>query len=70
MKRYPYRSVQEVEDALAHLLKALTLLEASRRHAATPEAWALLNEQTRHVEEAYYWLRDLRAEMRDGPDES
>jgi hypothetical protein len=59
--------VGEIEDMIAHQLRLLVLLEEARRHAATPDEWHRLNAQTRHAEQVYDWLRDLRREMRDGP---
>jgi hypothetical protein len=69
-RRTSYRVVGEIEDMIAHQLKLLILLEEARRSAATPGEWRRLNEQTRHAEMVYNWLRDRRAEMRDGTPES
>jgi hypothetical protein len=72
--RHAYLEVQRLEDMVAHALELLRLLEAARRAARTPAEWHLLNEQTRHAEALYNYLRDRRVAMRDestdGPQES
>lgn len=68
-ERWPYRTIQELEDAIAHALALCVSLEEARRHARTPAEWDRLNAQGRHAEAIYDWLRDMRGQMRREPPE-
>jgi hypothetical protein len=66
-RRYPYRAVGEIEDAIAHQLALDAELRRSRKKAQSPVDWAYLDEQVRHAEAVLAWLIALRGEMRQGP---
>lgn len=68
-RRYPYRAVGEIEDAIAHQLALDAELRQSRKQAKTPADWAYLDAQVLHAEAVLAWLIALRAEMRLGPGE-
>jgi hypothetical protein len=67
--RYPYRAVQEIEDAIAHQLALDAELRRSRKNARTPTDWAYLDAQVRHAEAVLVWLVTLRTEMHPRPGE-
>lgn len=64
-RRYPYRSVGEVEDAIAHQLAVVAELEAMRRAATDPRTKAYMRDQEVHARAVLDWLRSLRGEMRE-----
>lgn len=65
--KYPYRSVQEVEDVTARQLAVLRELEEMRQAATDPRTKQYLRTQECQARKVLDWLRELRAEMRTGP---
>lgn len=65
--RYPYRSVQEVEDQIARLDRVVAHLAEMRQAATDPRTVRYLREQERAIRTVLDFLREMRAEMHNGP---
>ncbi len=65
--RYPYRSVGELEDQIARQDRVVAELAEMRRAATDRKTKSYLHEQERGARAVLDWLRQLRAEMREGP---
>lgn len=65
--RYPYRSVEELEDTIARQLAVLAELTEMRRAATDPRTKAYLHAQEQQARAVLDWLRTLRSDMQRGP---
>lgn len=66
-RRYPYRSVEEVEDVIAQQDRVVAELAEMREAAQDPRTKRYLREQERQARTVLQWLTKLRDEMRKGP---
>lgn len=65
--RYPYRSVEELEDVIARQITVISELTEMRRAVTDPRTKRYLHEQERQASAVLDWLRGLRREMQHGP---
>ena len=65
--RFPYRSVEELEDVIAQQDRLVAELAEMRQAATDPRTKKYLREQERQARDVLDWLRVLRAEMQRGP---
>jgi hypothetical protein len=65
--RFPYRSVEEVEDTIARQDRVVAELVEMRQAAHDPRTKVYLRAQERQAREVLAWLIKLREEMRQGP---
>lgn len=65
--RYPYRSVEELENTIARQDRLIAELVEMRQAATDPRTKKYLREQEQQARAVLDWLRELRREMQRGP---
>jgi hypothetical protein len=65
--RFPYRSIEELENVIAQQDRVVADLAQMRQAATDPRTKRYLREQERHARDVQEWLAQLRKEMQRGP---